>query len=189
MFYSKRNGTTSISYQFNYVLIRFYVVFRWANTGPIWGRKDPSGPHIGPMNLVIWNMFDKKYSKFERNAYTVAFLFKWAGMVMYKKTTKGTGMCVINTALQSAAEVKCRCLPWNVGRNDEQRCQWTLSSHGESSFRRHEFATAVAFWLHQNKMAARVYIPMWQLDKFDICCFKSFIKKHRTPIFFLQVAL
>ena len=22
--------------------------------GPIWGRQDPDGPHVGPMNLVIW---------------------------------------------------------------------------------------------------------------------------------------
>ena len=25
-----------------------------ANMGPIWGRKDPGGPHVGPMNLTIW---------------------------------------------------------------------------------------------------------------------------------------
>ena len=25
-----------------------------ANMGPIWGRKDPGGPHVAPMNLVIW---------------------------------------------------------------------------------------------------------------------------------------
>ena len=25
-----------------------------ANMGPIWGRQDPGGPHIGPMNLAIW---------------------------------------------------------------------------------------------------------------------------------------
>ena len=25
-----------------------------ANMGPIWGRQDPSGPHVGPMNLAIW---------------------------------------------------------------------------------------------------------------------------------------
>ena len=22
--------------------------------GPIWGRQDPGGPHIGPMNFAIW---------------------------------------------------------------------------------------------------------------------------------------
>ena len=22
--------------------------------GPIWGRQDPGGPHVGPMNFVIW---------------------------------------------------------------------------------------------------------------------------------------
>ena len=25
-----------------------------ANMGPIWGRQDPGGPHVGPMNLIIW---------------------------------------------------------------------------------------------------------------------------------------
>ena len=25
-----------------------------ANLGPIWGRQDPGGPHVGPMNLAIW---------------------------------------------------------------------------------------------------------------------------------------
>ena len=25
-----------------------------ANTGPTWGRQDPGGPHVGPINLFIW---------------------------------------------------------------------------------------------------------------------------------------
>ena len=25
-----------------------------ANMGPIWGRQDPGGPHVGPMNFTIW---------------------------------------------------------------------------------------------------------------------------------------
>ena len=25
-----------------------------ANMGPIWGRQDPGGLHIGPMNFAIW---------------------------------------------------------------------------------------------------------------------------------------
>ena len=24
------------------------------NMGPIWGRQDPDGPHVGPMNFAIW---------------------------------------------------------------------------------------------------------------------------------------
>ena len=27
----------------------------WANMGPIWGRQDPEGPHMDPMNFVIWD--------------------------------------------------------------------------------------------------------------------------------------
>ena len=26
-----------------------------ANMGPIWGRQDPVGPHVGPINLDIWH--------------------------------------------------------------------------------------------------------------------------------------
>ena len=26
-----------------------------ANMGPIWGRQDSVGPHVGPMNLAIWD--------------------------------------------------------------------------------------------------------------------------------------
>ena len=25
-----------------------------ANMGPIWGRQDPDGTHVGPMNFAIW---------------------------------------------------------------------------------------------------------------------------------------
>ena len=25
-----------------------------ANMGPIWGRQDPGGPHVGPTNFAIW---------------------------------------------------------------------------------------------------------------------------------------
>ena len=46
--------------------------FHGANMGPIWGRQDPGGPHVGPMNFAIWvfvspvcavsNMFELNYS-------------------------------------------------------------------------------------------------------------------------------
>ena len=31
-----------------------------ANMGPIWGRQDPGGPHVGPMNFAIW-VLDQKH--------------------------------------------------------------------------------------------------------------------------------
>ena len=27
-----------------------------ANMGPIWGRQDPGGPHVGPVNFAIWDI-------------------------------------------------------------------------------------------------------------------------------------
>ena len=29
-----------------------------ANMGPTWGRQDPGGPHVGPMNFAIWECID-----------------------------------------------------------------------------------------------------------------------------------
>ena len=26
-----------------------------ANMGPVWGRQDPVGPHVGPMNFALWD--------------------------------------------------------------------------------------------------------------------------------------
>ena len=28
------------------------------NMGPIWGRQDPGGPHVGPITFVIWEMLE-----------------------------------------------------------------------------------------------------------------------------------
>ena len=25
-----------------------------ANMGPIWGRQDPGGPHVGPIDFAVW---------------------------------------------------------------------------------------------------------------------------------------
>ena len=33
-----------------------------ANMGPIWGRQDPGGPHVGHMNLVIWVGWSYKHT-------------------------------------------------------------------------------------------------------------------------------
>ena len=30
-----------------------------ANMRPIWGRQDPGGPHVGPMNFAIWGGYSR----------------------------------------------------------------------------------------------------------------------------------
>ena len=34
-----------------------------ANVGPIWGRQDPGGPHVGPMNFAIWDVYQTQLTK------------------------------------------------------------------------------------------------------------------------------
>ena len=47
-----------------------------ANMGPIWGRQDPGGPHVGPMNCAICGNI-KKQSYVTRKEYLndVIFLY------------------------------------------------------------------------------------------------------------------
>ena len=40
-----------------------------ANIGPIWGRKDPSGPNVGPMNFAIWGMILWNLSEFAMSGF------------------------------------------------------------------------------------------------------------------------
>ena len=36
-----------------------------ANMGPIWGRQDPGGPHVGPMDFAIWEELNAVYLRFK----------------------------------------------------------------------------------------------------------------------------
>ena len=38
-----------------------------ANMGSIWGRQDPGGPHVGPMNFVIWVSSHKTRDQYPYN--------------------------------------------------------------------------------------------------------------------------
>ena len=44
-----------------------------ANMAPIWGRQDPGGPHVGPMNFAIWDTFFEDMYSF-RQMKTVYFI-------------------------------------------------------------------------------------------------------------------
>ena len=51
-----------------------------ANIGPIWGRQDPGGPHVGPMNFAIWGgsvafFWEQLYSEFS-SYYSVYWYWK-----------------------------------------------------------------------------------------------------------------
>ena len=45
---------TSVSHPFSSLNSSPDSKVHGANMGPIWGRQDPGGPHVSPMNLVIW---------------------------------------------------------------------------------------------------------------------------------------
>ena len=60
---------------FMLVLFRIALLWVWyypdskvliANMGPIWGRQDPGGPHVGPINFAIWEFFVNSCVPFSR---------------------------------------------------------------------------------------------------------------------------
>ena len=46
--------TDNMAMQCMYVNVHPRYQGPWA-CGPIWGREDPGGPHIGPMSFAIWD--------------------------------------------------------------------------------------------------------------------------------------
>ena len=42
-----------------YVYLDTFLISRFL--GPIWGRQDPGGPHVVPMNFAIWNMTTQEF--------------------------------------------------------------------------------------------------------------------------------
>ena len=56
--------------------------------GPIWGRQDPGGPHVGNMNLAIWVYRPLNDGERARDSFAQSFshIFttraNWGGMVL-----------------------------------------------------------------------------------------------------------
>ena len=46
---------------------------RGANMGPIWGRQDPGGPHVGPMNFAVWDLIPGAQFQFESRVFLLTF--------------------------------------------------------------------------------------------------------------------
>ena len=51
-----------------------------ANMGPIWGRQDPGGPHIGPMNFAIWVEYLTEVSNLRMEMCTFLFRMEHCGI-------------------------------------------------------------------------------------------------------------
>ena len=51
-----------------------------ANMGPIWGRQDQGGPHVGPMNFVICDVSVHIYVWCETKGASVFTGLTWAHM-------------------------------------------------------------------------------------------------------------
>ena len=53
---------------------------RGANMGPIWGRQDLGGPHVGPMNFAIWDIALKQRQCKIFSQYMENMSLKWICM-------------------------------------------------------------------------------------------------------------
>ena len=47
-----------------------------ANIGPIWGRQDPGGPHVGPMIFAIFGCYAYDQISFQRISEPISTLYK-----------------------------------------------------------------------------------------------------------------
>ena len=63
-----------------------------ANMGPIWGRQDPGGLHVGPMNLTIWDPMVELHT-----GHLLQHLHKWQKLC--NKTKKMKSVICNNTEM------------------------------------------------------------------------------------------
>ena len=54
-----------------------------AHMGPIWGRQDPGGPHVGPLNFAIWGHKLSKQDYIERESARNDVLKFWSRVLIY----------------------------------------------------------------------------------------------------------
>ena len=102
-----------------------------ANMGPSWGRQDPGGPHVGPMNFAIWVVYFIQmdiifqwwssviYYNFHNNHYTQnityfttpVFLLRWA-QHCYNNTASvyTTNKPVVFVCISNALYIQAGCI-------------------------------------------------------------------------------
>ena len=66
-----------------------------ANMGPTWVMLSPVGPHVGPMNLAIWDASDKRQSSYAGTIITTThlFSFRWVSQEGSWSTTDVNRRC------------------------------------------------------------------------------------------------
>ena len=78
-----------------------------ANMGAIWGRQDPGGPHVGPMNFVIWDPI------IEISSQCLARVIVWKAWIhcmfsiFQKILTENWIIHSMNMALTKTSSMKC----------------------------------------------------------------------------------
>ena len=83
-----------------------------ANIGPIWGRQDPDGPHVGPMHFVIWV---SKVSASDRKHYIYSVIDLARPQI--KKAPQARNRGSVNMIL-----IDCACYPNIDPSSGELRC-------------------------------------------------------------------
>ena len=71
---------------------------RGANVGPIWGRPDPGGPHVGPMNLRRFNCPPLVMLECYNNV-TRTYVYYWIKMGGCQDNRSNNNRHKINTAI------------------------------------------------------------------------------------------
>ena len=84
-----------------------------ANMGPIWGRQDPGGPHVGPMNFAIWARmgFVSDAAKHHNVSMSSGFVFTnelWAQNSNYNLLLLANGRFNLATILHMSRQLCCR---------------------------------------------------------------------------------
>ena len=98
-----------------------------ANMGPIWGRQDPGGPHVGPMNFAIWGILWVQglisAQSFSAANYVKYAIFAMKSMGQCKKDV--TPVCYVFLALSHRNMICDIALLYDLDNQQQDTIQYT----------------------------------------------------------------
>ena len=139
--------------------------------GPIWGRQDPGGPHVGPMNFVIWAPLTGVFSSQRSNNADILFslLTGWT-------TYWASSPCWWFEKPWGSCDVIVMMLYWDIHCNNIEALFWIRASHqlGEKPLCKPITTQFISSYKYQ--WTAKIYLtpihsqPYMTIDNIQVFC-------------------
>ena len=93
---------------------------RGASMGPTWGRQDPDGPHVVPMNLAVWEMNSIPFNEVRRSIVNMCLSVKTAFAAFKTQILEVSGRAsrALFPLIRGTRWRNIGCSTWNSSRSE-----------------------------------------------------------------------